>query len=80
MRFAVLVTLLIACGNKPPAKPAKQCDPREPGKAMTEAQCQCEGGRVALSMGDLRVVEVHEPDEHEIGSAKIGDRQGWCCK
>jgi hypothetical protein len=46
---------------------------------MTEPQCQCEGGRVVLSTGGA--VEVHcEAGETEIGTAKIGDRAGWCCK
>ena len=78
MRLAVIV-FLVACGSKPPPKQAKQCDKAEPGKAMTEAQCQCEGGRVALALGGA--VEVHcEADEHELGQAKIDNREGWCCK
>lgn len=78
MRLALLV-VVVACGSKPPPQQAKQCEKAEPGATMTEAQCQCEGGRVTLSLG--KAVEVHcEPDEHEIGTAKIGDREGWCCK
>ncbi len=26
-------------------------------------------------------VEIHcQPDEHELGPAKINDRDGWCCE
>lgn len=80
MRFLVLA-LLIACGSKPPPKQQKLCDSPEPGQAMSQAQCECRGGRVSLSMGDRRNVELHcEPDETELGTAKINDRDGWCCK
>lgn len=78
MRALVLV-VLIACGSKPPPKPAKQCETIPAGQAMTEAQCQCLDGRVTLALG--KSVEVHcEADEHELGTAKIDNREGWCCK
>ena len=46
---------------------------------MSQAQCECREGRVVLSTGGS--VELHcEADEHELGAAKIGERDGWCCK
>jgi hypothetical protein len=78
-KVLVFAVFLIACGSTPPPKQKKLCDSPEPGQALSQAQCECREGRVVLSVG--RAVEVHcEPDEHEIGSAKIGDRDGWCCQ
>lgn len=79
MRGFLVLALLVACGSKPPPPQKAPCDSPEPGQAMTQAQCECRGGRVVLSTGGA--VEVHcEADEHELGAATIGDRDGWCCK
>ncbi|MBA2540049.1 MAG: hypothetical protein H0V17_10480 [Deltaproteobacteria bacterium] len=79
MRVLAVAVFLIACGSKPPPPQKKLCDAPEPGQAMTEAQCQCRDGRIVLSVP--RAVELHcEADEHELGTAKLGDRDGWCCK
>lgn len=75
----VIALVLAACGGKQPSPPKKQCDSPEAGQAMTEAMCTCEGGRIVLATGGS--VELHcEADEHELGAAKLGDRDGWCCK
>lgn len=78
MRCLLLVSIL-ACGGKTSPSQHKMCDSPEPGQAMTEAQCSCRAGRIVLSNG--KAVELHcEADEHELGAAKMGDREGWCCK
>jgi len=75
----IVLLFLIACGGKPAPEPKKLCDSPEPGQAMTQAQCECREARVVLSTGIA--VEVHcEADERELGTAKIGERDGWCCK
>ncbi len=79
MRSVLAVLVIAACGSKPPPPQKKLCDSPEPGQAMTQAQCECQEGRVVLAVG--KAVELHcEADEHEIGTAKIDDREGWCCK
>lgn len=75
----IVVLLLAACGSKAPPPAKKQCEQIPPGQAMTEDQCKCQGGRVVLSTGGA--VELHcEADERELGTAKLGTRDGWCCK
>jgi hypothetical protein len=79
MRKAFVLAILIGCGSKQPPPAKKQCDSPEQGQAMTQAMCECREGRIVLSTGGS--VELHcEADEGELGPAKLGDRDGWCCK
>lgn len=79
MRTVLVLLISLGCGSKAPPPAKKMCDSPEPGQAMSQAQCECREGRIVLSTGGS--VELHcEADEHELGAAKLGDRDGWCCK